>query len=372
MLLFSGRTARVKLSSRCASDLESMIDFREMTCSESDESQLDFKFIQQKCASSQKQKRLWRLSAPINASDFDSPEHHPSNVVADETSGVWSSPNHVWQDQKLPKYKLALYSGGGGSKTHSSSVSEVSEGLDGLEWDTEDFAPSFDDAISELGFCVDKWLEDNLELDLEAELSRFNSERSSRRNSLSSDLDSNCLYRSVRLPPSGRSSVTHGLNGGDSSSCETPQKNIDREMLIRSFGVTSASPPKDSCCRPASISLSKRHVANCGLKSPSYSKWKESSPIYDNSSSRRHYQRDILSHDMTTVTMSNTGCLLATTPLSPVHEAKEPRQKHELLSPTTDDSAICDFDTISSPIKRQILFRDNSSCALPDLEECNT
>lgn len=280
---------------------------------------------------------------------------------------MWSSPHHEWQDQKLPKYKLALRAG---SMTHSSSVSEISEGVEGLEWDTEDFAPTFDDAISELGLCVDKWLEDNLELDLEAELSRFNSERSSRRNSLSSDLDSTYLYRSVRLPPSGRSSVTHGMNGGDSSSCETPQKNIDKEMLIRSFGVVAShSPPKDNY-RPSTISISKRNVSsnNGNLKSPSYSKWKESSPIYDNSC-RRHYQRD--QHDMTTVTMSTNGCLLATTPLSPVHEAKEPKgQTLNLGSPTTDDSSF--EASCASPSKRQILFRENSSCALPDLEECNT
>jgi hypothetical protein len=182
------------------------------------------------------------------------------------------------------------------------------------------------------------------------------------------DLDSNYLYRSVRLPPTGRSSVTHGNNNGDSSSCETPHKNIDHEMLVRSFGVTS-SPPKETSCRPASILLSKRNNGN--TKSPCYSKWKESSPIYD-SSSRRHYQRDLFSQqDMTTVTMSNTGCLLATTPLSPVHEAKEPRQNHnrvynDLCSPTTDDSP-CEM----SPAKRKI-FRDNLDCALPELEKCNT
>ena len=360
--------------------MDSVRDFCEVTtCSESEDSQLDFKFLHQKCATSQKQKRLWRLSAPINASDFDSPEHranpnvaserHTTSTVTEETSGVWSSPHHEWQDQKLPKYKLALY-GGGGSKNHSSSVSEISEGVDGLEWDTEDFAPTFDDAVSELGLCVDKWLEDNLELDLEAELSRFNSERSSRRNSLSSDLDSTYLYRSVRLPPSGRSSVTHGMNGGDSSSCETPQKNIDKEMLIRSFGVATLQSPQKDVHRPSTISISKRNVSsnNGNLKSPSYSKWKESSPIYD-SSCRRHYQRDVLSHDMTTVTMSTNGCLLATTPLSPVHEAKEPKgQNLNLGSPTTDDSS---FET-SSPTKRHILFHENSSCALPDLEECNT
>ena len=183
------------------------------------------------------------------------------------------------------------------------------------------------------------------------------------------DLDSNYLYRSVRLPPSGRSSVTHGHNNGDSSSCETPHKNIDHEMLVRSFAVTSASPPKEMSCRPATIMLSKRHNNNGNVKSPCYSKWKESSPIYD-TSSRRHYQRDLFSQqDMTTVTMSNTGCLLATTPLSPVHEAKEPRQNHnrvyhELCSPTTDDSP-----GEMSPAKRKIF---SSECTLPELEKCNT
>jgi hypothetical protein len=43
--------------------------------------------------------------------------------------------------------------------------------------------------------------------------------------------------------------------------------------------------------------------------------------------------RDFLStYDMTTVTMATSGCLLATTPLSPVHEAKEPRQKHPVIN----------------------------------------
>lgn len=403
--LFSGH-ARFKLSSRCASDLESITDLREISCSEEEESQIDFKFLHQKCATSQKQKRLWRLSAPINASDFDSPEHNatlnPNHATSsampkDAASSLWSSPQHEWQDQKLSKYKLALF--GGGSKNHSSNVSEISEAVDGLEWDTEDIGPNFDDSISEAG-NVNRWLDDNImmELDLEAELSRINSERSSRRNSFSSDLDSTYLYRSIRLPPSGRSSVTHGMTGGESSG-ETPQKGIDKEMLIRSFGVvmSSASPPKDVPFRPTSISVSKRSSGNCGIKSPSYSKWKESSPIYD-SSNRRHMQRDVLSaYDMTTVTMSTTGgCLLATTPLSPVHEAKEPRQKHDLGSPMTDDS-VCIASPInsrenrqyetpskrhhsrhsdksiegSSPNKRQ-LFRDIAGCALPDLEVCNT
>ena len=383
---------RFKLSSRCGSDLESMCSVREISCSEGEDSQIDFKFLQQKCASSQKQKRLWRLSAPINASDFDSPEHHAtnnadghatSNVVADAPSGIWSSPHHEWQDQKLPKYKLALYNG-------SSNVSEISEAVDGLEWDQEDFGTNFDDSVSEIGFGVNRWLDDNMELDLEAELSRINSERSSRRNSMSSDLDSTYLYRSIRLPPSGRSSVTQGM-AGDSSG-ETPQKTIDKEMLIRSFGVVmaSASPPKDPSTRPTSIAVSKRNGngGGGGLKSPAYPKWKESSPIFD-SSHRRHFQRDFLSsYDMTTVTMSTTGCLVATTPLSPVHEAKEPRQKHselDLGSPLTDDSGsitspakrhtatttTTTSEMFSTPPKRQ-LFRDISSCALPDLEECNT
>jgi hypothetical protein len=63
-----------------------------------------------------------------------------------------------------------------------------SEGVDGLEWDTEDFVANLDDSVSEIGLGVDQWLEDNLELDLEAELSRMSSQRSSRRNSMSSDL----------------------------------------------------------------------------------------------------------------------------------------------------------------------------------------
>jgi hypothetical protein len=65
---------------------------------------------------------------PISVSDFDSPEHHghahgsaPANL-ADEASGLWSSPHHEWQDQRLPKYKMALYSGG---KSRGSSVSEI-------------------------------------------------------------------------------------------------------------------------------------------------------------------------------------------------------------------------------------------------------
>ncbi len=40
------------------------------------------------------------------------------------------------------------------------------------------------------------------------------------------------------------------------------------------------------------------------------------------------------------------GCLLATTPLSPVHEAKEPRlnSRSELLSPSSDDYSIKQLD----------------------------
>jgi hypothetical protein len=151
-------------------------------------------------------------------------------------------------------------------------LSGGSEGVDGLEWDVEDFGANADDSVSEIGLCVDRWLDDNLELDLEAELSRLTSERSSRRNSLGSDLDSTHLYRSVRLPPSGRSSVTHGCAAGGEWAGETPRKNIDREMLIRSFGVlTSTSPPpKEATPRPGTLAMSKR-------RSPAYSRcrfWK--------------------------------------------------------------------------------------------------
>ena len=49
---FNSGFARVKVNnSRCGSDLDSMLDFREVTtCSESEESQLDFKFLQQVAA----------------------------------------------------------------------------------------------------------------------------------------------------------------------------------------------------------------------------------------------------------------------------------------------------------------------------------
>ncbi len=55
--------------------------------------------------------------------------------------GTYSSPHHEWQDLRPQKYKLALYGSRAGSKTQSSSVSEISEPLDGLEWDSEDFGP---------------------------------------------------------------------------------------------------------------------------------------------------------------------------------------------------------------------------------------
>ena len=108
--LFSGH-ARFKLSSRCASDLESITDLREISCSEEEESQIDFKFLHQKCATSQKQKRLWRLSAPINASDFDSPEHNatlnPNHATSsampkDAASSLWSSPQHECKIRSCP------------------------------------------------------------------------------------------------------------------------------------------------------------------------------------------------------------------------------------------------------------------------------
>jgi len=132
--------------------------------------------------------------------------------------GTYNSPRHEWQDLRPQKYKLALHGSRTGSKTHSSSVSEISEPNDGLEWDSEDFGPmvnlflgkvlpsihpnifiyfKLDDASSMLSFCVDKWLEDNLELDLEAELSKYMSERSSRRNSINSDLESSFIYKLV-------------------------------------------------------------------------------------------------------------------------------------------------------------------------------
>ena len=180
---------------------------------------------------SAREKKLWRLSAPI--SDVDSPQHLNSsrNLTAEEDSSLeWESPSHGWHDLRHVKYKVALHQ----SRSQSLAASDCEDNFDNYdawEWDSEGFGDELgNDSLShynalngvnfELSREHDNWLPDKmLELDLESELGKvsFNgSINNSRRNSYcstisNSDLEgTDSIYRQIRLPPSGRSSVAKG------------------------------------------------------------------------------------------------------------------------------------------------------------------
>ena len=169
-----------------------------------------------------REKKLWRLSAPL--SDIDSPQHLNSsrNLTAEEDSSLeWESPSHGWHDLRHVKYKVALHQ----SRSHSLAASDCEDNFDNYdawEWDSEGFG----DEVGKEGLNFeltrehDNWLPDKmLELDLESELGKvsFNgSINNSRRNSYcsiisNSDLEgTDSISRQIRLPPSGRSSVAKG------------------------------------------------------------------------------------------------------------------------------------------------------------------
>ena len=174
-----------------------------------------------------REKKLWRLSAPL--SDVDSPQHLNSsrNLTAEEDSSLeWESPSHGWHDLRHVKYKVALHQ----SRSQSLAASDCEDNFDNYdawEWDSEGFGDELGkDNFSHynLDFEVsrehDNWLPDKmLELDLESELGKvsFNgSINNSRRNSYcsiisNSDLEgTDSISRQIRLPPSGRSSVAKG------------------------------------------------------------------------------------------------------------------------------------------------------------------
>ena len=169
-----------------------------------------------------REKKLWRLSAPL--SDVDSPQHLNSsrNLTAEEDSSLeWESPSHGWHDLRHVKYKVALHQ----SRSQSLAASDCEDNFDNYdawEWDSEGFG----DEVGKEGLNFeltrehDNWLPDKmLELDLESELGKvsFNgSINNSRRNSYcstisNSDFEGNdSISRQIRLPPSGRSSVAKG------------------------------------------------------------------------------------------------------------------------------------------------------------------
>ena len=179
-----------------------------------------------------REKKLWRLSAPI--SDVDSPQHLNSssrNLTAEEDSSLeWESPSHGWHDLRHVKYKVALHQ----SRSQSLAASDCEDNFDNYdawEWDSEGFGDELGkDSLShysglngvnfELSREHDNWLPDKmLELDLESELGKvsFNgSINNSRRNSYcstisNSDLEgTDSISRQICLPPSGRSSVAKG------------------------------------------------------------------------------------------------------------------------------------------------------------------
>ena len=177
----------------------------------------------------QKEKKMWRLSAPI--SDVDSPQHLSSrNHTAEEDSSLeWESPGHGWHDVRHAKYKVALHQ----SRSQSLAASDCEDNLDNCdqwEWDSEGLGDEIGkDTFShcnvlngidfELSREHDNWLPDKLlELDLESELGRvsFNgSINNSRRNSYCSNMSdfdgTESISRQIRLPPSGRSSVAKGM-----------------------------------------------------------------------------------------------------------------------------------------------------------------
>lgn len=281
------------------------------------------------------QKGFWQMTAPL--SDYDSPIHASSRIDCLLSS---SSPQ---KDLKLAKYKVALT-----SQTQSSNASECgdcwewdSEGLGGAPSDLQQYTIGIEEAAAnqhEAWLPIDDQI---LELDLETELLSVSRSRSS-----SSDISS--LYNKVRLPPSGRSSVSRDftLDQDNNSPCIN---SINREMLVRSFAKASSSSSQHHQQRP---------IMSTSCSSSSSDRRKKSMSSSDESG----YMEASEKSDMST-SMSTTGGLSATTPLSPVHEAKEPYSNTPVTSP-----AKTQFDRHWKRTKSRRKIAYNNS-ALPDLEQ---
>ncbi len=201
------------------------------------------------------------------------------------------------------------------------------------------------------------WLDDDLlELDLEAELTRArrsSSVSTSGMNNSESDFDlSSSLYQKVRLPPSGRSSVTGHNSHIEASPCEDK---ISHDMLVKSFGK---QPNSGSMIKPLALNMSRSSSASslalespgCAAPQPAPRRRRSNNSSTGSCSDDRKsdesgcyfdYEKDSsLSTSCggnTTLSTSHSmmsGLSSAATPLSPVHEAREPSSA--VTSPTDE------------------------------------
>ena len=285
-------------------------------------------------------RRMWRISAPV--SDFDSPQHKTTTTTDDESNLEWESPNRGWHDV-LAKRR--------GVSRSCSVVTTSDDNLDNLEWDSEGLGHDVSASYSIPMTGHESWLpSDSNELDWEKEL-MASSANSSRR---SSDVS---IRHQVRLPPSGRSSVAKGP-----SPAMTPSTSMDKELLNLSL-----SSPADPSFIMNRFNGLKRSPSGSSLK-PQYYKSRRNS----NSSEESGVQDMERSFETATNNGSSYSVgTCATTPLSPVHEAKEPRST--VTSPMNENVTLISRLHPDATVKRNILLQkgfdeSEDEANLPDLE----
>jgi len=243
----------------------------------------------------------------------------------------------------------------------------------------------------------DNWLPDKtVELDLESELERvsFNgSINNSRRNSYCSNISNSdmegslSISQQVRLPPSGRSSVA---KGSSPITGLTPVSSMDKDILMQAFLTSTINSKRTTTIHPDSFAMGKQQFSShpkvpirksksgsslCNLSSSPISAIPARNLVYGKeksnppssvpyachtknmsgqcsrcSSEESGFQDFDKSLDSGSGTVSNhsfayakstggntsSSTIIAGTPLSPVHEAKEPRAS-PITSPTEEN-----------------------------------
>jgi hypothetical protein len=248
----------------------------------------DLRNLHKMIQSAPRTKALWTLTHGFSDNDSNySPIHREvSPMRYRDTSST---------DTRYTHYKPIL----------SSNTSECGD----WEWDSEglnDFvSPEFGAGnMTGSGPHHENWLQDEvLELDLEAEL--FTSSQNRRYSSSGSDFESS-LYRQVRLPPSGRSSVM---------SAQDSHHDLKSMMVLNISRSSSVNSLKSVDQSTANSSRNRR------------SKTAASTPTSDESGIEDR------SSDLSSMMSS------VTTPLSPVHETKEPT----VTTPVDDDAFLMQF-----------------------------
>ena len=238
-------------------------------------------------------KALWTLTHNTGFSDNDS-----------NYSPIHRDPS--FKDIRNASYKVVL----------SSNTSECGD----WEWDSEGLTAEFmnPDFVPE----HETWLQDDvLELDLEAELltSTFAQRRrgSSQSSACGSDLDTSNMFGKVRLPPSGRSSA---MSNSIRENPDYPDLKALTSMTFSRSSSTSSLKGLDSSgyfYHPRKSSLD-RSTGNLNRKS------------FGGSSDESGIEDKSMDYSMTSSSMKSS----VTTPLSPVHEAKESPNKSPCSSST--------------------------------------